>query len=200
VIHCSRCHGYVNPELLTKTLWNNVLPAMGFRMGIYRAGNRPDSLFDGGISGSIVREANIYPDRPVLAKEDWLNIEQYYFENAPDTIPPPLRKTNIRIGLKHFKYREAYFSNRPALTTIVKILPDNRGIILGDGKSRRNILTFLTPDLKENYSIPLESTPVGFYEKSADAYLTTVGKGIFPTYAPGGTIQRLLKNGPDSMY
>jgi hypothetical protein len=87
---------------------------------------RPDSLFDAGVSGSIVRDANIFPERPILAKADWRKIEQYYLENAPDTILPPLRKSNIRIGLKHFKYREASFSHRPALTTMVKILPDNR--------------------------------------------------------------------------
>src|SRR5690606_36499707 len=36
VAHCSRCHSFVDPELLTKTIWKeDVLPAMGHRMGIY---------------------------------------------------------------------------------------------------------------------------------------------------------------------
>ncbi|MEP7259036.1 MAG: hypothetical protein ABI687_11615, partial [Flavitalea sp.] len=165
-MHCGRCHAFVNPELLTKAAWNSVLPSMGYRMGIYNGGSRPDSLFDEGISGSIVRAANIYPEKPSLAKEDWNKIEQYFLEHAPDTILPTVRKTNIRIGLPHFKYRETSFSHKPALTTMVKILPDNRGIVYSDGKTRRNILTFLTSALQENYSIPLESTPTSFYEKS----------------------------------
>lgn len=201
VAHCSRCHGFVSPELLTKTIWKeDVLPAMGYRMGIYSSGIRPDSLFDAGISGNMVRDANIYPENPVLAKADWRKIEQYFMEHAPDTIPPPLRKSPIRMGLQHFKYKEASFSHRPSLTTMVKILPGNRGIVYGDGKSRRNVLTFLSPDLKENYSIPLQSTPVQFDEKSNELYLTTTDNGIFPTDAPWGSVQRWVKNGSQPGY
>lgn len=194
-LHCSRCHNFVSPELLTKTIWKeDVLPAMGNRMGIYSGGFRPDSLFDPGVSGNIVRDANIYPESPVLAKKDWQKIKQYFIENAPDTLAVPIRKNPIRIGLPHFKYKESSFSNRPALTTMVKILPDERGIVYSDGKSRRNVLTFLTPDLKENYSISLQSTPVQFDEKSNELYLTTAGNGIFPTDAHMGSIQRWTKN------
>lgn len=199
--YCSSCHAYVSPELLSKTMWkNDVLPAMGNRLGIYRGGFRPDSLFDAGISGSIVRNANIYPERPLLAEEDWHKIEQYFFENAPDSIPPPLRKRKIPTGLSHFKYRETSFSRRPPLTTMVKILPDNRGIVYSDGKSRRGILTFLTPDLRESYSIPLQTTPVQFDEKSNEVYITTIGKGVFPDDARDGTLRRLERNWPEPKY
>jgi hypothetical protein len=201
IAHCSSCHAYVNPELLPKAAWrDDVLPAMGHRLGIYSGGFRPDSLFDAGVSGSIVRTANIFPERPVMAEEDWHKIRQYFIENAPDTIPPPVRKSKIRMGLTHFKYRETSFSHRPPLTTMVKILPDNRGIVYSDGKSRRSILTFLTSDLHENYSIPFQSTPVQVYEKSNEAYVTTAGKGIFPNDAPDGTIQRLERNWPEPKY
>ncbi|MBD2699015.1 VCBS repeat-containing protein [Spirosoma sp. BT702] len=192
--HCSRCHAFVKPELLAKSNWRDVLPAMGHRMGIYSSGFRPDSLFDTGISGSIVRDVNIFPERPVLAKEDWRKLEQYFLENAPDTILPPLRGHKIQLGLKHFTYKEAPFSHRPSLTTMVKILPDKRGIVFSDGKSRRNILTFLTLDLRENYSLPVASTPTHFYEKANEIYLTTAGKGVFPTDAPNGSLLRWEKN------
>ena len=110
IAHCSRCHAFVSPDLLPKKIWSeNVLPAMGHRMGIYSRGIRPDSLFDPGISGDIVRNASIYPEQPVLAKADWDSIVQYFVENAPDTIPAPVRSHPIHIGLKHFKYREASF-------------------------------------------------------------------------------------------
>jgi hypothetical protein len=198
--HCSRCHAYVSPELLAKTNWRDVLPAMGHRIGIYSNGIRPDSLFDAGESGTVVREANIFPEKPMLANEDWHKIEQYYLQNAPDTILPPLRKHPIRIGLKHFKYKEALFSNRPALTSMVKILPDNRGIVFGDGKARRNNLTFLTPGLQENYSMRLESTPVQFDEKATETYITTIGRGVFPTDAANGSLIRLVKNGSEPGY
>ncbi|WP_138480255.1 FG-GAP repeat domain-containing protein [Dyadobacter bucti] len=200
VTHCSRCHAFVSPDLLPKSSWKKVLPAMAHRMGIYSGGFRPDSLFEANASGAIVRNANIYPESPVLAKEDWGKIEKYFLDNAPDTIPPPIRKSKIRMGLKHFKYREPAFSNRPALTTMVKILPDNRGILFGDGKGKRNVLTLMTPGLDEHSSLHLESTPIHFYEKSNELYLTTVGNGVFPTDARAGAMQRLVKNGSGPGY
>ena len=199
--YCSSCHAYVDPQLLPKYVWReDVLPAMGHRLGIYAGGKRPDSLFDAGISGSIVRKANIYPERPLIAAEDWKKIDQYFFEHAPDTVTVPVRKSKIRMGLRHFKYREASFSHRPPMTVMVKILPSKRGIVYSDGKGSRNILTFLTADLQENYSIPLQSTPVQFYEKSNEIYLTTIGKGVFPNDAPGGTIQRLIRTWPQPKF
>lgn len=201
VTHCSGCHAYVNPELLPKTAWrDDVLPAMGHRLGIYSNGFSRNSLFEPGVSGAIVRKANIFPERPLLAEEDWRKIVQYFVVHAPDTIPPPVRKEKIRMGLKHFKYREGLFSHRPPLTSMVKVLPDNRGIVLSDGRSKRSVLTFLTPDLRERYSIPIQTTPVQYYEKSNDVYLTTIGKGVFPNDAPDGTMQRLERNFPDPQY
>ncbi len=198
--HCSRCHAFVSPELLPKTNWRDVLKAMGHRMGIYNGGIRPDSLFDPGISGEIMRRSNVFPEKPVLAREDWNKIEQYFLTNAPDSIPPPIRKNPIRIGLKNFKYREAYFAHRPALTAMVKILPNNKGIVFSDGKGRHSVMTLLNPNLTENYSIPMETTPVQFDERSSELYLTTIGKGIFPNDAPDGTLQQWMKKDSGTGY
>ncbi|RCR69683.1 FG-GAP repeat domain-containing protein [Larkinella punicea] len=198
--HCSGCHAYVSPDLLSKTNWRDVLPAMGHRMGIYSGGVRPDSLFEPGLSGTLVRNARIYPEKPVLALEDWRKIEAYYLENAPDTILPPVRKSKIRMGLRHFKLREPSLAHRPALTTLVKILPDKRGIVFNDGKGSRNTLTFLTANLNEQFSLGLGATPIQFDEKGNDLYITTVGKGIFPNDAPDGALLRWVKNAPEPGY
>jgi hypothetical protein len=200
IAHCGRCHGYVGPEILPKQSWQDVLPAMGHRMGIYNTGIRPDSLFDPGVSGAMAHAANIYPESPIMAKEDWAKIEKYYLENAPGSIPPPVRKSKVKVGLSHFKYRETLFSHRPSLTSMVKILPNNQGIAFSDSKARRHILTFLTPALKENYSIQLESTPVQFYEQPDGLYLTTIGKSVFPSDAPDGAMHHLVKTGVPAGY
>ncbi|MEQ9583286.1 MAG: hypothetical protein RIM68_14220, partial [Arenibacter sp.] len=129
-IHCSSCHLFVKPELLPKSSWqNDVLPAMGNRLGIYKGNVRPDSLFDNGRSGEVVKKANIFPERPLIAQADWNKIVDYYLDNAPDTILSTKRVNKIKMGLKHFKYRESGFSHTPALTTMVKILPENRGVV-----------------------------------------------------------------------
>jgi hypothetical protein len=200
ISHCSKCHGFVPPELLPKSGWLDVLPVMGHRLGIYSGGTRPDSLFDPGVSGIIARQANIFPEKPVLAKEDWAKIEKYFLDNAPDTILPPVRKNKIKMGLPHFNYRETQFSHKPSLTTLVKILPNKRGIVFADGKARQRVMTFLTTSLKEDYSVRLESTPVQFYENAGEMFLTMIGAGVFPTEAPDGAMYHLTKSGSPTRY
>ncbi len=196
--YCASCHAFVNPELLPKSSWkNDVLPAKGHRLGIYKGDHQPNDLFDPGIGGSIVRDANIYPEQPVLAKEDWNKIVDYYLKNAPDTILSPIRRKKITIGLKHFKYKETSYSHRPPLTVMVKILPNNRGVLYSAGKKKMSTLTFLTPDLKKDHELFLKKSPIHYYERADTVFLTTVGKSIFPHDAPEGAIQKMMGNGRD---
>lgn len=199
--YCSSCHAFVPPERLPKKVWReDVLPLMGHLLGIYKEGSRPQSLFDMGISGTIVRNANVYPEHPLLAREDWEKIVNYFTEHAPDSIPPPVRDHKIRIGLPHFRYRPAPTTHRPPYTAMVKILPDKRGLVFSDGKGPRSILTFLSPDLQERQSIVMSTTPVQLTERSNEIILTTIGRGILPNDAPDGTLQRLTRNWPDPHY
>jgi len=201
VKHCGECHVFPGPELLPRSVWEqDVLPSMGYRMGIFDGAHPPDSLFDPGIGGEIVRKAGIYPEKPVIAREDWIKIIDHYLENAPDTILPPKREKDISIGLKHFRYKESKFSHRPPLTIMVKILPQSRGIVLGDGKKDMSNLTFLTQGLEKDYTVRINTTPVHFYEKSDTVYLTTIGKSMYPHDSPDGTVEKVFRQGPDQQY
>lgn len=200
-IHCSSCHLYVAPELLPRSSWkNDVLPAMAHRLGLYRDTRQRDSLFDPGIGGDIVKEANIFPENPLIARKDWDKIVDYYLQNAPDSILPPKRNKAISKGLRHFKYREAGYSHRPPLTTMVKIRPENKGVVYADGKRDINSLTFLTPDLEKDYILGMRFTPIHYYEKKDTLYLTTVGKSIFPHDSPDGMLQKVTNNAPGQPY
>ena len=45
-IHCASCHTFVPPQQLTKLIWKeDVLPAMGNRLGIYNGIKQPDSIY-----------------------------------------------------------------------------------------------------------------------------------------------------------
>jgi hypothetical protein len=199
--HCARCHSFVDPGALPRASWkNDVLPSMGHRLGIYKGDHQPDSLFGRGMSGEIVRRANIYPERPMIAHEDWDKIVSYYLDHAPDTILQPKKSNKIKKGLKHFTYKEAAYSHRPALTSMVKILPDNRGIVYSDGKRNKSILTFLSPELKKNYELSFHTTPVNFREKNDTLFLTTAGNGVFPNDLAAGSLQKIYKTGPIQTY
>ncbi len=201
VTHCSRCHAFVEPGALPRSSWKeDVLPSMGHRIGIYKGDHQPDSLFGRGENAAIIRRANVYPEQPQIAKEDWEKIVAYYLQNSIDTVIDPMKKDKIRKGLKHFKYKEATYANRPALTSMVKILPDHRGIVYSDGKRNRSTLTFLTPDLKKNYELPFSTTPIHFHEMGDTIYLTTVGNGVFPNDLPAGSVQKVFKNVPSQTY
>ncbi|MCK5206550.1 MAG: VCBS repeat-containing protein [Cyclobacteriaceae bacterium] len=201
VKHCVECHAFPVPELLPKSIWKEeVLPSMGYRMGIYEGEHQPDSLFEPGIGGQIVRKANVFPENPVLAKDDWRKIMDYYLQNAPDTIPPRIREKDIQIGLKHFKYKETSFSHQPPLTIMVKILPQNRGFAYGDGKRNISSLNFLTKELEKDYMVYLKTTPVNYYMKQDTIYLATIGTKMYPHDAPNGALQKLYSDGPGTPF
>ena len=199
--HCGRCHAYTEPQLLPKHIWKDeVLPQMGFRMGIYPNGHRPDSLFEPGRGGQIVKRANIYPEEPVLAKADWDKIVDYFLETAPDSVPPPVREQPIRKDLPLFRYREAVFSHRPPLTIMVKILPENRGFVYSDGKKNISSLNFLKANLEKDYTTYLKTTPVHFHQQEDTIYLTTIGTKMYPHDAPNGALQKLYRTQPGGPY
>lgn len=197
--HCGSCHAFVPPEMLPASIWkNDVLPSMGHRMGIYKGDHQPDSLFDEGLGGQIVRKAKIYPEEPVMARSDWEKIISYYLDHAPDTILAPMRKKQITMGLKHFRYKESPFSHKPPLTAMIKILPESRGIVFGDGKKNRSNLTFLKSNLDIDLNLTFETTPIHYYEKEDTVFLTTIGKSIYPHDSPDGTVQKIYRSTPQT--
>src|SRR5680860_1145186 len=110
-IHCASCHSFVNPEILSKPIWeNDVLPAMGNRLGIFNGEHQPDSIFGSFRNASIIKKANVFPEKPLLAREDWMKICLLYVQNAPDTVLPPKPDTTIKKGLSHFKYTETSYT------------------------------------------------------------------------------------------
>jgi hypothetical protein len=112
--YCSSCHLYPEPDLLDKTSWReHVLPPMGYMLGIYPNGERPDSLFESGRAGEIVREAGVYPTEPQLARAEWDRIEQFYLENAPEEPLPMEDPPEIELGLDQFEVRFPDFRVEP---------------------------------------------------------------------------------------
>jgi len=191
--HCASCHSFVSPEVMPKRIWkNDVLPAMGNRLGIFNGNHQPDSIFGSFRNGLLVKKANVFPEKPVLAREDWMKITAYYVQNAPDTVFPPKQNEKIKKRLSNFKYREAAYANSPPLTAMVKILPKKRGVVFSDSKRNRNILTFLTPDLKKDFDLSFENTPIDYYEKADTVYLTTIGRNVFPNDLADGAVQKLI--------
>lgn len=84
--HCGSCHRFPGPDLLDKKTWDKtLLPNMGCRLGIQTDGYNPYAGRDM-MEQSLLQQANIYPERPLIPDSDWLKIKSYYISNAPDAL------------------------------------------------------------------------------------------------------------------
>jgi hypothetical protein len=104
VFHCRSCHLFPEPALLDKTTWEKgVLPEMAYHLGLKQPFEKwlhlnPDEI-------ATIIAYGIYPEKPVLAEEDWQKIKNYYIENAPDKPLPQAPKAAIKNSLRLFEVR-----------------------------------------------------------------------------------------------
>ncbi|MDT7828831.1 VCBS repeat-containing protein [Pricia sp. S334] len=195
-VHCASCHIFVPPDRLSKEIWKlDVLPAMGNRLGIYNGEHQPDSIFGSFRNAAIVKEANVFPEEPLVAREDWDKLVAFYVQNAPEMAPSPKPNTPIKTGLKHFKYNEASYANSPPLTAMVKILSGQKGLVFGDGKPNGKGLTFLNPDLEKGINLQLANTPIHYHQDTEAIYLTTIGKDVYPNDLADGALLKFKGEG-----
>ncbi len=198
-IHCASCHSYVSPEMLPKNIWKeDVLPAMAQRLGLYKHGVLNDSIFGNAENAKAVKQAHIYPEHPIIAQEDWRKLEEFYTQNAPEKLTSPVYNESIDLNLKQFEYREVEFGHRPPMTTMVKIRPNQEGILFADGKPKSNVLSFLDAQQQLQKNILTFNTPIQWEQKGDSSQLLSVGKNIFPNDLPKGSLQGLSNIGDDS--
>jgi FG-GAP-like repeat len=116
--HCSSCHALSQPALLDQNTWRqNILPVMGKKLGI-------DYIYEMPLSGH---------EKPLISIEDFKKIADWYYKNAPDSMPgqgrPPISKftdifTAKTLGLQREQYPSASY---------VKIDPGNQWIYAANG-------------------------------------------------------------------
>ncbi len=119
-IYCSSCHQFPEPNLLPKNIWKNgVLPNMASRLGMEADHFKLYSKY-GQEELGIILAANIYPENPQLAKEDWAKIIKYYVDNAPEKPISQAKKEKVTIGLIDFGVNKIYgnFQKIPAVTFV----------------------------------------------------------------------------------
>jgi len=101
--YCGSCHELPAPSMLDKKTWKDgVLPKMALRLGIEPA---PTMSLYGQLSPDEIiafTQANIYPDAPLLTKEQWEKIVKYYVDKAPEKLPDSSSKYPISPDLALF--------------------------------------------------------------------------------------------------
>ncbi|MCP9770092.1 VCBS repeat-containing protein [Lacihabitans sp. LS3-19] len=84
-IHCASCHVFPEADLLPKEIWlKGVLPKMALRLG--QGDFMQEMMSHQNTEMMVIMESGIYPDKPLIVKEDWEKIVKYYEDNAPENL------------------------------------------------------------------------------------------------------------------
>ena len=87
-LYCASCHLFPEPDLLDKLTWKDkVLPNMGWRMGIRTNASNPYNDIDSS-EVPLIESLNVYPKNPIITKDNWQKIVNYYLSKAP-VVPLP---------------------------------------------------------------------------------------------------------------
>lgn len=190
--YCQSCHQLPVPNLLSKADWEqHVLPQMALFMGVYEDGARPDSLFEDGVAGTLVREAGIYPQEPMLAREQWEAIVAYFQEQAPATLPPAERPS-AEGGLKHFAVHAYDARVSPPMTSLVQVDPSRSLIYVGDVKADYSTLAVLNRKGEVVQQLAPLKGP-SHLERVEDTLFVLEAGRLLPTDAPSGRLVKLFR-------
>lgn len=149
--YCAACHDYPEPDQLTQRSWNFLLTYMGLRMGIEDfsplEGATPLEIEMIQNRKTLVAAEGRALDTPMVSKEQWATIRNFYMESAPQTPLPQADKPGLTVGLQMFESREHTYAYKEPLTSLVKIDERNQQILLGD--SYHQEFTVLNKHLQE---------------------------------------------------
>jgi len=195
--YCASCHVFAEPGSLDKKTWKfGVLPQMGYRMGIY--GKTPrESLIESGVGGKLVERQNIYPLTPSLNEEQWKQIGEYYYENAPDKLTLP--KKEIQMGIPGLKVRVPEFHISPPMVTAIKYNQELNEIYIADAKADYSTINVLDGNFKSVSTLALPS-PISHISYKSDTIMATLMGGFMPTDNPGGSIIKIFKKPNENVY
>src|SRR5688572_19926520 len=155
--YCGTCHLFPEPSLLDKATWKErVLPNMGWRLGIRKAGENPYAAMEKE-EAQLVKSLKIFPDKPLLPLADWQKIVAYYLQKAPDK-PLPQKTAPAFDSLLNGFHAEAVFLAKKQFpqTSLLKFDTTTALLFIGDGQGE---LYAMRSNLKLLASWNLESAP-----------------------------------------
>ncbi|MBI1227755.1 MAG: hypothetical protein GC192_21150 [Bacteroidetes bacterium] len=167
-IHCRACHAYPSPDLLDRNSWSNVLFSMEMEMN---------------------KEG--YQIQP----EDWLNIQRYYLNQAPTTLPLSTVPKKLDKVCTDFQKTDALKNVTGAvpIVSLLKYEPTNNTIYAGD--IDRKLMVF--SGFEQMQTLHLERAPIDVLVRPSDGSLDVlcIGEDLMPTQGRGGEIVHITKDG-----
>jgi hypothetical protein len=192
-IYCGSCHLYPEPSLLDTGSWlRELLPNMGARLGIRTEGYNPLRKLNPE-DAMMIGVENIYPEKPLIAVEDWVKIVAFYRETAPSVLPPAKTQL-VTNGLKNFKIHLPTLPKMPSMVTLTQIDTVNGRLLIG-GLNRR--LWAFSPQLQVLDSFDLPSPPVALTQNQLTFNVLGIGN-IHPNEMMDGSFFQTDKNSKQS--
>jgi hypothetical protein len=194
--YCGSCHQMPSPDLLDKKTWQqSVLPKMALRLGV-----TPQNIgFYQDLSPEEIvafTQANIFPETPVVTKEQWDKIVRYYIQNAPEQLPDSADKYPISPTLTRFKRKQ----NVPAIAPFVSLLKFDsvsRQFFVG---TRSGKIHIFDKEFHRVDSISVSSPPSDI-RRNSDGSLDALLMGIMdPNDRTTGTLTKFQKSADGSTW
>ena len=195
--HCQRCHMFVEPAALPKSVWQSfVFPRMGAFMGMHHAGVKTRiELGNHPAEKQIVQSGGVYAPRAEMALKDWQTLVDYYLSQAPEKLEKPAEI--FPIAPRSELFQEASFGYRQPNpnTTLVRIDEDSKQLFVGDMVTAQ--LSILNADLNRAQKIKMSSAPVHTQILDGDLWVTNIGF-VNPSDLPIGEL--VVLKGMDGYY
>ena len=186
--YCQSCHRYVEPEALSKAVWESyVIPRMGGLLGMHHAGYPYERLVNEGRTDdekAMIAQAAIYPDEPLVPSAHWDTLAAYLIAQAPDSLPLPDPPIRAATGLPFTVVDWPYRKDIPT-TTLVHIDEARRHLWVGDLLTQR--LTLLDPSGTVVQDIPVGNAPVSLRRVEDRLWVTSIGQ-VYPADSPDGEV------------
>ncbi|MFS4466743.1 FG-GAP repeat domain-containing protein [Maribacter sp. 2210JD10-5] len=183
------CHKYTGPELLDQETWEkSVLPNMALRLGLKMAGKTLQAENDEE-ERILLDSLNVYPDIPLISKEDWNLIAAYYSSNAPKSMPKPFF-SNDKKGVFPFIEQTVTIDNSTLpQVTLLEYDTLNSALYIGDFKKLFSLNAsgeILNEWNLDDYAVDLE------FSSTSPPILMEIGK-IAPSNKKLGKLTHLDK-------
>ena len=165
--YCSSCHLYTAPDLLDKKTWKeNVLPNMGWRLGIRGVNDSPYASMEPD-EAAIVEKLHVYPTTPIISASDWKKIVDYYITKAPATVIAPTSIPFIKNSTRQFFSRPVFIDNKQApKTSMVKFNEKTGTLYVSDATNELYALD-ANLHLQETWNTPSAVVDVLFEKNKA---------------------------------
>lgn len=175
--YCQSCHLLPDPKELPQSIWkNDVLPKMGARLG----------MLTGKIGETdLLKSLNLFPEQPLLNRTEWLEILNYYIENAPLFDQSYFKENSLQVDLPLFKVRGENFTQKAPFTTLLHW--DTTGKRLFYGNDATNDLTTWVIGKTTKESQNLSGAPVQLLKGKDGFWVLTMGK-VMPHNQKSGAL------------